>query len=92
MHEADQPQNTIKTLGRDATAQIGEGPSKGELIRAGLKKLIAKEHPDLESASIDSHAFGALSFICASLTHQEKSKREWGKNEIRELVKLGKER
>ena len=95
MHEADQPQNTSKTLGRDATAQIGGAgeareASKIELLHQGLMTS-AEEKGHLAIAGMYSYALGRLEKIAADLTSADKRCREDAKRQVRELVKLGKE-
>lgn len=67
----------------------GDQPDKASLIRQGLLIQARSECPS-EKEFDANYAFGVLSQLAAMLTSADKNGREYAKDEIRRLVKLGK--
>ena len=86
MNTTDNQNSTTRT----SAAQIGEERSKSQLLWEGLKKRNHAKHPNESDSNYYVMATGTLSAFCEMLTSRSKSDRDYAKNEIRELVKLGK--
>ena len=86
MHTPDNENTTTRT----SAAQINEAPSKDELIKQGLKKDGAEKYPYEDETGLMIMAYTTLDYLCAKLTSTDKNARQWAKDEIRRLVKLGK--
>lgn len=61
--------------------------SKAELLVIGLKKSY------FQTSNADQYAYltGYLSSLVSQLTSASKDHREWAKEEVRKMVKIGKE-
>ena len=95
MRNSDQPQNTKQNLVRDASVQISEEDQavilKSTLIRYGAPKRVQERHPEWDKLTAQPFAVYDLCAILADLTSSNKENRDWAKQQVRELVKLGKE-
>ena len=103
MQKEHQPQTTEQTNDRDATIQIPNGgKTKPECIQAGvIARATARRAKPLPSIvepgywmvqyDVAESGLSFLAFIVDALTSSDKYDREWGKKQVRELVKLGRE-
>jgi hypothetical protein len=89
--EMNTPDNQNSTT-RTSAAQIGEEKDKAELLWEGIKARHRVDHPDASLLAQHALAVGQLTAYCEMLTSRSKSDRDYAKSEIRELVKLGKEK
>lgn len=83
MHKPDQPQTTHTATSRDAAAQISADDEFNK-ARAIWKGALAKEDGS------ENRAGFWLALQLADLTSSSKFDREFAKEKVRELVKLGK--
>jgi len=70
--------------------ETDEADEKGEALDRGLLIEARRNHPNWEESALPSCAMGSLEAIVCGLTSSKKFDREYSKQRVRDLVKLGK--
>jgi len=86
MNTTDNQNSTTRT----SAAQIGEEKDKAKWLWEGIKTRYRAELPNASQEAHYALGVGQLIVYCEMLTSRSKSDRDYAKNEIRALVKLGK--